>query len=208
MALPEILSLFAGKWRHGVLDLGTATGNNLEFFCELHPRVMFADLYSSLSNTDESAADLGLGASHWSDPLAFDRLCREILPDPGEQIFDLIVAWDLLNYFTLPQIAILLHHLTGLCHPETLFFALVSIRPRVAARPLAFEIQGPREISYRSSTPQLRPGPHWKEPQLLRTMPGFRVQASYLLRHGVQEYVFVYDPPTKTEAAGATSSRG
>ena len=199
MALPEILSETAGRWSHGVLDLGTATGTNLEFFCDLHPRVMFADLYRSLSGTED---DAGVARTNpWADPLAFDRRCREILPLPGEQTFDLVVAWDLLNYLSQAQMAILMHHLTGLCRPGSLLFALISIRPQIAGRPLDFEIRGPREIAYRGSSARLRPGPHWKEPQILRTMPGFRVRASYLLRHGMQEYVFAYDPP-ESEAGG------
>ena len=47
-------------------------------------------------------------------------------------------------------------------------------------------------LIYESTGSGRRPCPRHKQPDLERSMPGFRIDSSYLLRNGMQEYLWVY----------------
>ncbi len=164
-----------------ILDLGPASGSNLSFFHEMGARLHVADLYRSLSETGERSRE---------DPAVFERACSRMLPDPSSTSFDLILTWDLLNYFSEQEIRTLARHLRGYCRRRTFLFSLISIRHQLPAHPLSFQILDPGSLSYSVPSRVLRPCPEYKEPHLLRLLRGsFEVRRCFLLRHGYKEYL-------------------
>ena len=78
------------------------------------------------------------------------------------------------------------------CRPGTLLFALIATRKQIPVEPRPFQILSPEQILYSRAEARQRPGPCYHEQELLRRLKGFRVDSRYLLRNGMQEYLFQY----------------
>ncbi len=161
-----------------VLDLGPASGANISFFAERGCKLFIADLNSSLFGSTDSA--------NRAEALEL-ALVRDI---PATETFDLILLWDLLDYLDDREIRILASRLQAVCHAATLLYGMVSIRKEIPDRPSRFEICDVGSIRYSPGSPLRRPAPLHKEPELVKLMPDFEVESTYLLRHGKQEYLF------------------
>ncbi len=176
LALGALLQRLAANRKTCVLDLGPASGANVAFFsrrpCTLH----IADLYRALRS------ERGMPR----DATELDAALTVQLP---EGPFDLILAWDLFDYFDRGQLEVLGRHLAARCQPDALVFAIVSYLHQIPDRPHRFEILHEEGLLYGDASGLTRPAPGYREPDLVRMLPGFEVEASYLLRHGVQEYV-------------------
>ncbi|MCB1054958.1 MAG: hypothetical protein KDD11_05530 [Acidobacteria bacterium] len=193
LALPHLFDSLRRAGDHRVLDLGPAAGTNLETFSQLGCRLHVADLYRGLAGSGATPAD---DAGRWHDTFA------ALLPSPGAgEPFDAILAWDLLDYLGRRQRKALMDLVLPLCRPGALFFCMVSIRAAIPARPLAYRIVAPDRLMAGGDPDPVRPGPKLHQPDLLRAMPGFRVFKSFLLRHGVQEYLLVSDTLDESETA-------
>jgi len=168
-----------------VLDLGPASGANVAFFSEMGCRLHVSDLYRSLQDGAPRPA---------GDTQGFARACRELLPETDGSTFDYVLAWDLLNYLAPDEIEVLARYLTALCHPGTDLFTMISIRHQIPVRPLGYQILSQNELRYGEPARVLRDSPEYKEPTLLRLLPGFLVQRCFLLRNGMQEYLLRYSP--------------
>jgi len=169
-----------------VLDLGAACAENFGYFAPRCRTYAIADL----------RLPLRLGAELWPHPL----------PRPGTAPpFDLILAWDLLNYLSADDLAQLAELFKGLSRPGTRLFGLVYTSADMPARPARFGIAGPTSLRYGGLTGARRPSPRYKEPELVRILDGFAVERVFLLRHGVGEYVFAFgDRPAAPMAPSAT----
>jgi hypothetical protein len=161
-----------------VLDLGPAAGANVSFFAELNCKLFIADFNSSLFGAT-NPADRATALEH--------ALARDI---PAGESFELILLWDLLDYLDDAEIRILATRLRPVCHEKTLLYAMISIRKEIPDRPSRFEIRDAGSISYSPGSQLQRASPLHKEPDLAKLMPDFEVESTFLLRHGVQEYLF------------------
>lgn len=161
-----------------MLDLGPASGSNVSFFAHRGCKLFIADLNSSL-----------FGSTSLADRAeALDlALARDI---PTQETFDLVLLWDLLDYLDGTEIRILGSRLKPVCHATTLLYGMVSIRKEIPDRPSRFEILNVGSIRYSLGSQLPRQGPLHKEPDLAKLMSDFRVESTYLLRHGMQEYLF------------------
>jgi hypothetical protein len=163
-----------------VLDLGPALGGNVGFLSRYAPKLFIADLYNTLRSRSAGLP---------SEPKKLERLISQDLPAGLDGPFDLILAWDLLNYFGTVQMSSLARRLAGHCHADSLVFALISTLKRIPDRPIKFEIVDVETLRYTIDSPLGRSSPMHKEPDLNRGLPGFEVEASFLLRNGLQEYI-------------------
>jgi SAM-dependent methyltransferase len=167
--------------RPQVLDLGPALGTSVEFLATYSVQLFIADLYRSLRSSTGQLPP---------DPARLQRALADQLPVPDEGPFDLILAWDLLNYFDTDQLRVLGHHLGRLCRAGGLLFALVATRGPISDRPLTYEILERDLLRYGETAAVERPSPRYRETSLERLLDAFAVQTSFLLRNGMQEYVF------------------
>ena len=181
LGLGQVLHELERQRRPRVLDLGPALGTSVEFLAGYSVQLFIADLYRSLrSSTGQLPPDA-------------DRLRRALedqLPIPDEGPFDLILAWDLLNYFATDQLEALGQHLGALCRPGGQLFALVTTRGPISDRPMNFEIVARDLLRYGATAASERDSPGYHETALERLLDAFAVQTSFLLRHGMQEYIF------------------
>ena len=173
-----------------ILDLGSACGETLAYFTGLPCKIYFADFFADLK-------------AHAPDPEggmeAFAAACARVLPFPASTRFDLIQSWDLLNYLSLDEISGLTGYLRRFSSDVAPLMSLIWTRRRIPAQPNRYAIIDAETVEYRPSSRAERPGPLYKEPELLRAMPSYRAGRSFLLRHGVQEYIF--EPRVSIEIA-------
>lgn len=172
-----------------ILDLGNASGPNLDFFSDLSARLQVVGLFGALEGHAGGAA---------RREEAPDEVFAELLPLSEAGSYDAILVWDLFNYLTQRQMRSLGARLTRLSHPGTRVMVWTSNRPRVADRPAAFRIVEDGALTYSLQGEQSRSNPRHPPGEVQMALPVFDVERSFLLRHGVQEFLFV-----RGEAAAA-----
>jgi hypothetical protein len=150
-----------------------------QFSCRLHIR----DFYHGYQ--DRMAA---VGPKKESEKEAFSAL----LPFPDETVFNIILAWDLFNYFDLRQLEMIVQRLSRWCRPRTRLFALTSSLPNIPASPTIFRILNREQMIYEMPTRTIRPCPRHQPRDIAKIMAGFTVAGSFLLHQGIQEYVFEF----------------
>ncbi|MEZ5331530.1 MAG: methyltransferase domain-containing protein [Thermoanaerobaculia bacterium] len=174
LALAEVLRTVAAPGKTQILDLGPANGANVAYLSRYACTLHIADLYRTVGAAD--------GENEEVLERAFDRQIPQ-------GTFDLVLAWDLFDYLGRTGLQALGRQLAQRTAPGGLLFALVSFHPRIPDRPHRFQIVDPETLRYGDPSGLERPAPGYREPDLIRLMPGFEVGGSYLLRHGVQEYL-------------------
>jgi hypothetical protein len=178
-----------GRTGYSILDLGAARGVNIGYWSQFGCRIWIEDLFRSIpplpsvAEEDESAVVEGI----------FD----EILDYGADTRFDVILAWDLFNYVGPQLLEALVSRLTYYCHSGTYLFALISNLQQIPAEPIVFKIVDTERMVYETTTLDTRACPRYQPRDIARLMARFRVAGSFLLRHGMQEYVFVCEKPGK-----------
>ncbi|MBZ5497585.1 MAG: class I SAM-dependent methyltransferase [Acidobacteriia bacterium] len=187
LGLDALVSRLQGDRKYFILDLGQALGVNVEFWSRFQCRLYIEDFYRSYSARVASGPD---------DPK--ETILAELLPFSEEARFDIILAWDLFNYLNLEEIEALVGRLDRWCRPGTLLFTLLSYLPQIPAEPFVFRILDTQRMIYETSTRETRPCPRYQPRDLVRFLARFDVSSCFLLRHGVQEFIFAYrDDPKR-----------
>lgn len=181
LALAALFAELPPESRVHVLDLGAAVGANVEFLAgRFVCKLQVGDLYRSL------VADAARFADPETDLVA---LFRAVLPAPPGRRFDLVFAWDLVDYLTKPQIRALSTVLAERCRPGARLFLMVATGKEIAQTPLRYLFHDEASLIYRDRSPHTRPGPRYRPAEIDELTPGFTVDRTFLLRHGVQEYL-------------------
>lgn len=178
-----------------VLDLGQARTANLDFFSRYGGRLTVADFYSGLRPAR---------ASSMNDDERKAKAFAELLDYETSTRFDLILAWDLLNYLTPQEHELLMTSLEPFCLPGTALLAFVSTQREMPPAPSVYWIQDEDTLVYEEREGRPRPCPRYLEQDLLKRMPSLTVEYRYQLRNGMLEYVFSYRMSSRS--ASATSS--
>ncbi len=181
LALNALLQRLRSDRRYHLLDLGMASGVNVEFYSRFAAKIYIEDLYRTLSSFDYLSPD---------DGASYDTVFRYLLPYQRGTRFDIILGWDLFNYLQPREFLFLSRHLARFCAPGALMFALVSTRDSIPEQPGRYTIVDDQTLSYRTSSAVMRASPKYQETQLAQLMPNFRVANSFLLRNGFKEYLF------------------
>jgi uncharacterized Zn-binding protein involved in type VI secretion len=194
-----------------VLDLGPAVPANVAFVSAFASHLRIADLMDdgpeeseseSSSEGDGTAADVGSPAAagpaeatgsdepDGTDPPSYRRDLAERLVD-GEEPFDLVLVWDYLSRLDREQTDQLVGRLRRATRPGSALYLLVHEGSEMPAEPQVFEIREQDRIAYRPAGPESTPAPKIPPAEVARRLSGFRIDASFVLRHGVREYVAV-----------------
>ncbi len=185
LGLQELCRLIQNLDNCSILDMGGALGVNITFWSRFGPSIHVADLHASMPLTvpAQPAEDETPAGPAWDSIMAV----------PERRRFDVILAWDLLNYLEPPLFASLIQHLVRYCRGGTLLFALIYDRQQMPAFPTVFKIRDEEDLIYEVRGSETRACPRHQPRDVQRMFAGFRVASSFRLRHGVQEYLFEYE---------------
>lgn len=185
-ALADLLRRREADRRWRVLDLGSANHNNMTFFVGRGATYVVEALYST-------TAPCRTGGR-------FDAACMRALPDllhfPPETRFDAILAWDLLDYLGAAGLAVLGERLAPHCHGRTLLHAMVAREGKLPAQPARWEIVDEHTIRQWAHAGPLLDAVRLTDASLQRALGSFRVDRSYLLQNGLQEFLLEPGSPS------------
>jgi hypothetical protein len=184
LGLKTLLELLKGDRKYNILDLGPAIGSNIEFLTPLSSRIRVADLYKTL-------AAAGSFPNGYGSPA--ERALSEILLIPGEERFDVLLSWDLINYFNPDELRVLIRYLDRFCARGSYFFAMGMTTKEMPALPTTFKILNTETLLYSAASPDMRLCPRYVPRDLTLLMSDYSIHSSYLLRNGMQEYIFVHN---------------
>lgn len=174
LALGAALDAVRGRSAPRILDLGAARGENVSFFSELGAQMEILDLYDRL-------------AERRFETKAIREFASSLDPEPGP--FDLVLAWDVLDYLDPEQLAELFGALEGLRAEGTRVVAFLAYSKDMPMRPRGYRIEARDSLAF-DPPKGLRPCPRYQEGSVLKVAPRLEVEASFLMRHGAREYVF------------------
>ena len=162
-----------------VLDLGPAVSDNVEFISSIAELIQIVDIFGGEipeSGTQIAAVEGGLAALR--------TLCRS----KGES-FHVVFTWDLFDYLPETMSAEILKALSRLCRPAALLHTIVHATDTMPDMPNRYRILGDDRLAYEPATSDRRGAPNLPPASVARLLNGFHIEHSFVLRHGVREYV-------------------
>jgi len=162
------------------LDLGPAVPANIDYFSRYASHIRIADAVEDLRSIvpDEENPDL-----------LVDLVGQALPLKPLE--FDVVMAWDLLSYLNAEVVEATMDRLQVACRPGGKVLLLIHSGTTMPAAPQVFEIQSNNTINYRLTTSAVTDTRDVPPAEVERLLDGFRVESSFVLRHGIREYVAV-----------------
>lgn len=187
--ITAIYNELKGSTRNRVLDLGSSSGPSFNFFSKLSCNIHFESVDGLLAERIRSPA-----LSETPQQCLEDYLSQF----SQDQKFDVILTWDIFNYLDLDSIRWLMTKLNQYCHPETLLHSVKYVGANIPAVPRQFQIVDQYHLSADNCDLVPRRLPSHSTAQLLKLMPDFDLQHSYLnyrgMVPGLAEYVLCYGP--------------
>lgn len=183
LGLNALLDTMQSDRIYSILDLGPALEDNVRFWSQFSCWLHIQDFYRSYREWRSAVVP-----EEESKEEAFSLL----LPFSDETVFDIILAWDLFNYFDLRELEMLVQRLGRWCRPGTKLFMLISDLPNIPVSPTVFRILNRKEMIHETPIQETRPCPRHQPRDIARLMARFNISCSFLLRHGIQEYVFTF----------------
>lgn len=174
LAFPALLRSCSGK-RARILDLGRLCEQNISALYPYASKIYLEDLVSTLSDNPGMALP----------PSYFDGL-RAL---SKERPIDLILCWDILNYFSGPELKEFGDAVSGCSHSGTKLFLIRPTAKFMATRPYFFKFLTPEKLLYMPMGGEMVERAAPKKTELQRAMPQFYRQRSFLLRNGFEEHI-------------------
>ncbi len=165
-----------------ILELGPVRRSNIEFWSHYCNSIFVADLRSNLP-LPESAEDPELPGPDWDHLLGL----------PAGRQFDVILAWDMLNYFELSGISGFIQYLSRFCKPGTVLFALIFDHQRMPEEITVYQIVDESHLAYEIGSSEMKACPRHQPRAIAGTMGQFRISSSFRLRNGIVEYLFAFE---------------
>ena len=178
IALEHVMRRLEEAPRCGVLDLGAPIAANVELYARHGSRITFADFYRFYEPTRPDGANA--------------KSFAELLPASATR-FDIIFAWDLLNYLTLEEIGWLGQSVSETCAPGAILLALVSCPGLMSAAPSKHTIVDEGTLRVEATAPPARPSPAYSEHALSGPLPDWTVKSRFQLRTSMVEYLFYWE---------------
>ncbi|RKZ99259.1 MAG: hypothetical protein DRQ47_11330 [Gammaproteobacteria bacterium] len=161
-----------------ILDLGSASPENLDFFSIFNCRLQIADALPALQLLDDLSSD------EQANKL------DELIPKQADKSYDIILFWDLLNYIEPETIRSIINHLSDSIEPGTVLYALNASRGTIPDQPGRHRVIDAGQLLYEPANSNYMPSPCHAQRVLEKYMPGFKVEKSLLLKNGLQEFLF------------------
>jgi len=184
LGLSSLCQKLEGVVALNVLELGPARSASIEFWSRYGGSIYIADLRASLP-LPFLAEDQQFPESEW------DR----ILALPEGRSFDVILAWDLLNYIEQSTLPSFISYITRFCRAGTILFFLIFDQPQMPEKITVYRIVDEKHIAYENGGARSRACPRHQPRALTRLLSQFRTSDSFRLKNGIVEYLFTCENP-------------
>ena len=160
-----------------VLDLGPSVAANVDFVSKFASYVQIVDAI----DRPLSGSGTGLGG---------DRLSTlSTLIEEHRRSFHLVMAWDVMSYLSTEQVERMVASLAELCLPDARFHAIFFATDTMPATPNRYRIINDARLAYEPTSAEVRGAPELPPATVAKLLKGFRVEHSFVLQHGVHEYI-------------------
>ena len=192
LALGNLFSELVPGGAYRFLDMGPALGSNIEFLSRWAVSVQVGDFYETLTQAGPPSLERSL-----------DKALASLTPDGEDRDYHVVLAWDLLNYLSRPQLVRTAHHLGSVTRPGGYVFAIVYYAREMPAEPLRYRIADPETLAHGRPT-ATRPAPRYPQAVIEQAFADFKLERAYLLKSGSMEFLFARKAP-EPEAGGLAS---
>jgi hypothetical protein len=161
-----------------VLDMGPSVADNVDFVSSFASYLQIVDAIERGPGSDD-AQGAGLGRLSTLQPLVKKH----------RRSFHLVLMWDVLNYLSPERAERLIQTVAELCIPGARLHAIVHSTDTMPAVPNRYRILGGSRLAYEPGTTDIRGVPNLPPSAVEKLLKGFRIEHSFVLQHGVHEYV-------------------
>lgn len=158
---------------HAVLDLGPAADSSLRVYSRFARWVRFADLLASSTSRDELTAMVNA------------------LPVNSARPYDLLFAWNILDWVHPPQRQHLVQRLAELTTAGARLHLAIHEPGDTVRRPLRFALVDTDRMRYQPAGPPQAAMPPLLPRDMDRLLPPFRVVRAFTSDVGLREYVTI-----------------
>lgn len=153
-----------------ILDLGPAVPDNVALLGPRAARLQIVDLLRGRARGAESGALADLASEH-------------------SRSFDLVLAWDVLDYLSADQAARVVEFLGNLCRRGSILHALIAAADAIPSAPGSYRILADGRLRRERPDGGEVGAPSLTPADVEKLLVGFRVEHAFVLSHGVREYV-------------------
>jgi hypothetical protein len=175
-----------------VLDLGPALAANVAYCAEARARLRVADLGEALRSSVQVRIE-------------------ELLPLAAGERFDLVLAWDLPNYFARERWSAIAALLAERLNEQGVFHLFARIGAEMPTSPCRYRVVPGKLVAVETVDDGARPAPRFTHADVEKIHPGLSSLHSHLGKHGVQEYVLqraaLLNVPPRAVAKARVNSR-
>jgi hypothetical protein len=169
-AVPPLLKEISQIKKPVILDLGANCTSVLDFFAQRRCKLYFEDLPAAIKEFDQS--DIGID---------------QCLLDYGETQFDLVLAWDVLNYLSLSEIKSLMDKVNHHCRPNTLFHMIRYMGKYIPTKPRRFQLCEEGQIWFDAEDSVKRQDPAHSTVKILQQFTDHSIENTFMNDLGMQE---------------------
>ncbi len=162
---------------------GRSRFSTMPVWSRFHPFLYIADLRSILLPGPPAGETAESAKPDWA----------RLLGLPPDHTYNVILAWDLLNYLDLPAVSGLIDYLGGFCRNGTVIFTLIFDQKEMPDGITVYQISDESHLQYEYAGSAMRACPRHQPRALAGAMKRFQTADSFRLRHGVIEYLFEYE---------------
>jgi len=175
-AAPGIAALFDGlreDGTHAILDLGAGGEGSFHFYSRFARRIRFAGILQSPPRGGKLAPAL------------------EALPPPPAGLYDVVLAWNILDRLTPAEHSVLIHRLARLTSPGARLYVVVDISHKNRIHPVHYSLLDQHRVSQRIDGPLEGAYQPLLPAAIEALLHPFRVEHAFTLRNVLREYVSV-----------------
>lgn len=178
--------------RNRVLDLGPMSGGCFQLLSKLSCKIQVEDLSGAIRDhifmkTDAQELDVSKYMAQY---------------EPTDK-FDVILAWDIINFLSLDAIKSLFDKLKPHCKPNTLVHMLRYVESKIPSTPRKFLVKDKYLLEMSDTELIDKTLPNYSTVQLLSSMDGYFMQETLMgqmgMIPGITEHVLRFSPSGETK---------
>lgn len=178
--------------KYRILDLGPPLQKNIEFFSQLSCKHYVDDVWSVLAEHPQYTISRQDKSSEFTKQDFQDFIHYEDVQ------FDVILAWDLLNYFNSRALSVFLRYISGLGKPGSVFHFLINTSKYMPVQPARITACDNNVFHYAPQVSAVVPASRYSPKAVESVMDGYKIFKLSLLGNGIQEHLFFQDAGGET----------